>query len=63
MEDEELDYRITFPTPKVSEVSDDEEEEEAENDTGQPEPVVILLGWMGCQEKHLAKYAAIWDQR
>ena len=27
------------------------------------EPVVILLGWAGCHERHLAKYGAIYEQR
>ncbi len=28
-----------------------------------PEPVVILLGWMGCQEKHLAKYSEFYVRK
>ena len=27
------------------------------------EPVIVLLSWMGCNEKHLAKYSAIYEQR
>ena len=27
------------------------------------EPVVILLGWAGCQEKNLRKYSALYDSR
>ncbi len=56
----ELDYRITFPSPSgktfTGESSDQEEPTSIE-------PVVILLGWVGCQEKHLAKYAQIWEQK
>ena len=64
MADEELDYRITFPSPLGKDYSDEEgEEEEFGDGLDQPEPVVILLGWLGCQEKHLTKYAAIWDQK
>ncbi|OWK64343.1 Transmembrane protein 53-B [Lonchura striata] len=34
-------------------------------DTGpaQGQPVVILLGWAGCQDKYLAKYSAIYSQK
>ncbi len=61
-EEEELEYSITFPSPLSKDYSD-EEEEETTDALEQLEPVVILLGWLGCQEKHLAKYASIWDQR
>uniref|UniRef100_A0A672UQH6 Transmembrane protein 53 n=1 Tax=Strigops habroptila TaxID=2489341 RepID=A0A672UQH6_STRHB len=27
------------------------------------QPVVILLGWAGCQDRHLAKYSAIYSQK
>ena len=27
------------------------------------EPVVILIGWAGCLERHLAKYSAIYEHR
>uniref|UniRef100_A0A8B9CLY9 Transmembrane protein 53 n=1 Tax=Anser brachyrhynchus TaxID=132585 RepID=A0A8B9CLY9_9AVES len=27
------------------------------------QPVVILLGWAGCQDRYLAKYSAIYSQR
>ena len=60
--EEELDYRITFPSPLGKDYSDDDTEDGEGDSLDQPEPVVILLGWMGCQEKHLTKYAAIWDQ-
>ncbi|NWS55767.1 TM53B protein, partial [Chunga burmeisteri] len=34
---------------------------EREHTDGQP--VVILLGWAGCQDKYLAKYSAIYSQK
>ncbi|XP_076829042.1 transmembrane protein 53 isoform X1 [Brachyhypopomus gauderio] len=30
---------------------------------GSKEPVVILLGWAGCRDKHLSKYSAIYNQQ
>ena len=26
-------------------------------------PVIILLGWAGCQDRYLAKYSAIYEER
>ena len=61
MEDDDIEYDITFPSP-VS-VPDEDEEDADGNYLGQKEPVVILLGWLGCHEKHIAKYSQIYDQR
>ena len=61
MEDDDIEYDITFPSP-VSALDEDEDVAE----TGyieRKEPVVILLGWLGCQEKHISKYSQIYDQR
>ena len=30
---------------------------------GDKEPVVFLLGWLGAQDRHLAKYCTIYNQR
>lgn len=30
---------------------------------GTKEPVVILLGWAGCKDKHLSKYSAIYNEQ
>ena len=61
--DEELDYRITFPSPVGKDYSDEEGQDADQDGQESSEPVVILLGWLGCQEKHLAKYASIWEQK
>lgn len=61
--DEELDYRITFPSPAGKDYAEEEIQDEGRDKVEQPEPVVILLGWLGCQERHLAKYAAVWEQK
>ncbi|NXT82724.1 TM53B protein, partial [Zapornia atra] len=34
-----------------------------ERGPGDGQPVVILLGWAGCQDKYLAKYSAIYSQK
>ncbi|NXD14191.1 TM53B protein, partial [Nothocercus nigrocapillus] len=36
---------------------------ESDKEQGAAQPVVILLGWAGCQDRHLAKYSAIYSQR
>ena len=60
MEDDDIEYDITFPSP----VSADDDEEGADGGyVERKEPVVILLGWLGCQEKHISKYSQIYDQR
>ena len=58
-----LDYHITFPSPVSQDISDDDFEDLGSGVVEEKEPVVILLGWAGCQDKHLAKYSAIYDQR
>lgn len=30
---------------------------------GEKEPVVFLLGWLGAEDRHLAKYCSIYNQR
>ncbi|XP_034944434.1 transmembrane protein 53 [Chelonus insularis] len=71
---EDLNYYIMFPsftsstaTPKgqettVGSVENPKDEfvfvyEDAER------PVVVLLGWAGCQDKYLAKYSAIYEEK
>ncbi|CAI9546265.1 unnamed protein product [Staurois parvus] len=53
MGDTDLDYSILFPEPGLSDSRWDQ----------QREPVVILLGWAGCKEKHLAKYSHFYRQQ
>lgn len=55
MEDDDLEYDITFPSPVAGESPGIGVE--------RGEPVVFLLGWMGCNEKYLAKYGQIYDDR
>lgn len=71
MEDD-LEYFITFPTPMPKETqrrppSGEEDEDEdfvfVNGANGDKEPVVFLLGWLGAQDRHLAKYCTIYNQR
>lgn len=50
-EEDGIDYNIVFPEPRLSE----------KYWRGSKEPVVILLGWAGCRDKHLSKYSSIYN--
>uniref|UniRef100_A0A4W5K413 Transmembrane protein 53 n=1 Tax=Hucho hucho TaxID=62062 RepID=A0A4W5K413_9TELE len=47
------DYNIVFPDALVSE----------RHWHATKEPVVILLGWAGCRDKHLVKYSSIYNEQ
>ncbi|XP_034412362.1 transmembrane protein 53 [Cyclopterus lumpus] len=53
MADDEMDYNIVFPDAGTSE----------KHWQGTKEPVVILLGWAGCKDKHLSKYSSIYNEQ
>lgn len=53
MAEDEIDYNIVFPDAGTSE----------RHWRGTKEPVVILLGWAGCRDKHLSKYSSIYNQQ
>ncbi|XP_030631364.1 transmembrane protein 53 [Chanos chanos] len=53
MGDDGIDYNIVFPEAVVSE----------KYWHGSKEPVVILLGWAGCKDRHLAKYSSIYTEQ
>lgn len=66
---EDLDYYIMFPSfppsPKDSTLATGQDQREEfvfvyEEDK---RPVVILLGWAGCQDRYLAKYSAIYEEK
>lgn len=60
-----IEYHLKFPTPSEqpsltnSSVVDDFV---LVHDEAKP-PAVILLGWAGCQDKHLAKYGALYSEK
>ncbi|XP_040216897.1 transmembrane protein 53 [Rana temporaria] len=53
MGDTDLEYSILFPEPGLAGSQWDH----------QREPVVILLGWAGCKEQHLAKYSSFYHKQ
>ncbi|KAM9325304.1 transmembrane protein 53 [Gastrophryne carolinensis] len=53
MGDSDLDYTILLPAPGLPGGRWEQHRE----------PVVILLGWAGCKEKHLAKYSSIYHKQ
>ena len=60
--EDDLDYHITFPSPVPQDGDEDAIEETAISPERQ-EPVVLLLGWAGALDKHLAKYISIYERR
>jgi len=73
-DDDDLEFHITFPSPVVADVSgptlDDEVKEAEEEKKGglkrlvsgdDPEPVVFLLGWAGCNDEQLARYSRLYE--
>ena len=58
---EDLEYHATFP-PNIS-TEEIEGGGEFAARSGRTEPLVILLGWVGCVDKHLAKYSAIYQSK
>lgn len=53
MASDEIDYNIVFPDAGTSE----------RHWQGTKEPVVILLGWAGCKDKHLSKYSSFYNEQ
>ncbi|XP_018608872.1 transmembrane protein 53 isoform X1 [Scleropages formosus] len=48
-----LDYNVVFPQSSISE----------KHWKGSQGPVVILLGWAGCKDRHLVKYSSIYNEQ
>lgn len=69
MADDDLEYHITFPAPTTpmngSQRSLTTEQDDNEGFVYIPserkEPVVVLLGWYACQDRHLSKYSKIYE--
>lgn len=67
---EDLDYYIMFPSfppspkdPTLTTGNQDQREEFVFVYKEDKRPVIVLLGWAGCQDKYLAKYSAIYEEK
>lgn len=63
--EDSLEYFIKFPTPNFRQ---DSTETTAESDyvfvyNETNVPIVLLLGWAGCQDRYLMKYSKIYEDR
>lgn len=58
-----LEYFIKFPTPNFKHYAEVAESDYVfvYNETNVP--IVLLLGWAGCQDKYLMKYSKIYEDR
>ncbi|KAJ9580610.1 hypothetical protein L9F63_024225, partial [Diploptera punctata] len=64
MADDDLEYYIKFPSPTPKDSTPTSETEEFVFVYDEDKlPVVMLLGWAGCQDKYLSKYSAIYEER
>lgn len=63
MEDDDIEYDITFPSPSTGIDDGDEILDDYVIEGESIEPVIILIGWAGCKPKHLAKYCKIYEKR
>lgn len=61
-EAEDIDYHVTFPTPTPGrdEIS---HSDELEGYLVKKETAVMMIGWMDCQDKYLAKYSKIYEDK
>lgn len=67
---EDLDYYIMYPSfppspkdPTLAATGQDQREEFVFVYEEDKRPVVILLGWAGCQDRYLAKYSSIYEEK
>ena len=57
-----LEYFIKFPAPQYDgQIAVEEDIQFKYNETNAP--VVMLLGWAGCQDRYLMKYSKIYEER
>jgi hypothetical protein len=61
---DDLEYYIKFPSPTLKDSTPTSETEEFVFVYDEDKlPVVMLLGWAGCQDKYLSKYSVIYEER
>ncbi|KAL0277325.1 UNVERIFIED_CONTAM: hypothetical protein PYX00_004663 [Menopon gallinae] len=62
--DDDMEYYIKFPASSPKELAGNSENDEFTFVYHEDKlPVIVLLGWAGCQDKYLSKYSAIYEQR
>ncbi|KAF4519894.1 hypothetical protein B566_EDAN008269, partial [Ephemera danica] len=61
--DDDFEYYIKFPPSRRTSNVDSEEWSRFTGDENKKLPVIVLLGWAGCQDKYLCKYSAIYEER
>lgn len=66
MKQDSLEYFIKFPAPTLRPYVEYEPSIECDyisvsNETNVP--IVLLLGWAGCQDRYLMKYSKIYEDR
>lgn len=61
--DDTLEYFIKFPSPNFKSDSQGAETDYVFVCNETNVPIVLLLGWAGCQDKYLMKYSKIYEDR
>ncbi|XP_067928489.1 transmembrane protein 53-B-like [Watersipora subatra] len=57
---DDIEYYVTFPAPTLGADADDEFNA-LKGSLQKNETAVMLVGWMGCEDKYLAKYSKIYE--
>ena len=61
-DEEDWEYYLSFPTPvPASDGAPDVTDSSIDFFDFESEPVVILLGWAGCEDRYLAKYSSFYE--
>ena len=58
-----LEYYIKFPSPNFNYNQQNGESDYVFVVNEEKIPVILLFGWAGCQDKYLAKYSQIYEDR
>ncbi|XP_039449594.1 transmembrane protein 53-B [Culex pipiens pallens] len=61
--DDSLEYFIKFPSPNFKTDTQDAESDYVFVCNETNVPIVLLLGWAGCQDRYLMKYSKIYEDR
>lgn len=67
VKEDSLEYFIKFPTPafrpSVREIDTSMDYDYISVTSETNIPIVLLLGWAGCQDRYLMKYSKIYEER